>query len=241
MRKYGKIEWLLTFVILLGIIYGSYTLSKRIVAEPAETDDVENGKVEVILDAGHGGADPGKIGVNEIPEKEINLAITQKVQKYLEEAGITVALTREEDTRLDENGAEYSKAEDMRTRVEMINELQPQIAVSIHQNSYPSEDVKGAQVFYYETSETSEKMAGIIQEAMRTVDPSNDRQIKANKTYYMLKNTEVPTLIVECGFLTNWEEANKLAEESYQEQMAQAIAAGILECLGKNKIAASSI
>lgn len=241
MQKYGKLEWLFTFVVLLGIIYGSYTLSRRIITEPAETDALKMSMTEVILDAGHGGSDPGKIGINGVPEKEINLAIVRKIQKYLEEEGITVALTREEDARLNEWGQEYTKSEDMRARVEMINELKPQIAVSIHQNSYPSEEVKGAQVFYYEGSEVSEKMAGIIQEAMRKVDPSNDRQIKANDTYYMLRHTEVVTLIVECGFLTNWEEADKLTEEAYQEEMAKAIAEGIMECLGKNKIAASSI
>ena len=77
-------------------------------------------------------------------------------------------------------------------------------------------------------------MAKILQEAVRTVDPENHRQVKANESYYLLKRTEVPTVIVECGFLSNWEEAEKLSKEEYQQEMAEAISSGILECLGKN-------
>lgn len=229
-----KIEWILGFVILLGIIYGSYTVSKTIVTEPAENENVRTETARVILDAGHGGRDPGKVGVNEVLEKDINLAIVLKIQKLLEEEGITVMLTRTEDTRLDENGQEYSKMADMESRVQMINEVRPEMVVSIHQNSYGSEEIKGAQVFYYTDSEESQQMAEIMQESLRTIDPTNDRQIKADSTYYMLKKTEVPTLIVECGFLTNWEEAEKLADEVYQEEMAKAIVDGIKKCLEKN-------
>lgn len=229
-----KIESILGFVILLGIIYGSYTVSKTIVTEPAENENVRTETARVILDAGHGGRDPGKVGVNEVLEKDINLAIVLKIQKLLEEEGITVMLTRTEDTRLDENGQEYSKMADMESRVQMINEVRPEMVVSIHQNSYGSEEIKGAQVFYYTDSEESQQMAEIMQESLRTIDPTNDRQIKADSTYYMLKKTEVPTLIVECGFLTNWEEAEKLADEVYQEEMAKAIVDGIKKCLEKN-------
>lgn len=230
----GKLEWLVVFVILLGIIYGSYTMSRNIVTEETENDKVAAGTIDVILDPGHGGSDPGKIGINDALEKDINLAIVLKIQKLLEAEGYAVELTREEDALLDENGQEYSKTEDMRTRVEMINELKPKMVVSVHQNSYPSEEIKGAQVFYYTNSSEAERMAQIMQEAVQSVDPTNDRQIKANDTYYMLKRTEVPTLIVECGFLTNWEESNKLIDEEYQEQMAAAIAEGIKACLREN-------
>ena len=119
----------------------------------------------------------------------------------------------------------------MKKRVEMINEIKPQMVVSVHQNSYTSEQIKGAQVFYYQTSEESRKIAEILQEAIRIVDKSNERQAKGNDSYYLLKKTKVPTVIVECGFLSNWEEAGKLSNETYQEEMAQAIANGIKSCL----------
>ena len=135
---------------------------------------------------------------------------------------------------LETEGAKNKKVEDMKARVRMINEIKPELVVSIHQNSYQTEDVKGAQVFYYIHSQKGEEMAKILQEAVRTVDPENHRQVKANESYYLLKRTEVPTVIVECGFLSNWEEAEKLSKEEYQQEMAEAISSGILECLGKN-------
>ena len=240
MWKHSKLEWIIAFVILLGIVYGSYTLSKKMVTESVETEQVKAESVEVVVDAGHGGSDPGKVGVNGVKEKDINLSIALKVKERLEKEGISVYMTREEDKRVDENGQEYSKAEDMKSRVNVINEIKPELVVSIHQNSYQSEEIKGAQVFYYVNSEKAKEIAQIIQEEMRTFDPMNDRQIKANDTYYMLRRTEVPTIIVECGFLTNWEEANKLIDDEYQNKVADSIVTGIKKCL-ENKIATISI
>lgn len=218
----GKIEWLMTMVVLSVIIYGSYILSKNFVKEVALTDNTI-----IVLDAGHGGSDPGKIGINQVLEKDVNLAITMKIKGMLEEEGIGCVLTRESDERLDENGKEFAKAADMKDRVNIINEVHPKLVVSVHQNSYTSSEIKGAQVFYYEHSKESEEIAKIIQEELRKVDSSNTREIKGNNTYYLLKRTEVPAVIVECGFLSNPEEAEKLASEEYQEKMAEAIVKGI--------------
>lgn len=226
----GKLKWVLAFVMMLGIAYGSYTLSQYVAGE-----QVEKQEVEVIIDVGHGGDDPGKVGVNGALEKDINLEIALKLGKWLEKNGITVTLTRETDQGLEPEGSNNKKVEDMKARVAMINEVKPQMTVSIHQNSYSSEEVNGAQVFYYSHSESGEAMAQILQEALLEVDPDNHRQAKANDTYYLLKRTEVPTLIVECGFLSNWEEAQKLGEEEYQNQIAEAVGKGILKCLGREE------
>lgn len=204
------------------IIYGSYTLSKNFAKEVALTDDTI-----IVLDAGHGGSDPGKIGINQVLEKDVNLAITMKIKGMLEKEGVSCVLTRETDERLDENGKEFTKAADMKDRVNIMNEIHPKLVVSVHQNSYTSPEIKGAQVFYYESSTESEEIAEIIQEELRKVDSTNKRQIKGNSTYYLLKKTEVPAVIVECGFLSNPEEAEKLATEEYQEKMAEAIVKGI--------------
>lgn len=217
-----KVEWLLTAVILTLIIYGSYTLSKNMVKEVVLTESIV-----VVLDAGHGGSDPGKIGINQVLEKDVNLAIVLKVREMLEKEGVGCVLTRENDERLDESGKEMSKAADMKERVRIMNEVHPKLVVSVHQNSYTSSEIKGAQVFYYESSKESEKIAEIMQEELRKVDTSNTRKIKGNSTYYLLKRTEVPAVIVECGFLSNPEEAEKLATEGYQEKMAEAIVKGI--------------
>lgn len=217
-----KIEWMLTVIVLSIVIYGSYTLSKNMVKEVVHTENMV-----VVLDAGHGGSDPGKIGINEVLEKDVNLAIVLKIREMLEKEGIGCVLTRVDDERVDENGKELSKAADMKERVRIMNEVHPKLVVSVHQNSYTSSEIKGAQVFYYESSTESEKIAEIIQEELCKVDSSNTRKIKGNSTYYLLKRTEVPAVIVECGFLSNPEEAEKLATEEYQKKMAEAIVKGI--------------
>lgn len=186
----------------------------------------------VVLDAGHGGNDPGKIGVDDSLEKDLNLIIAKKVQKLLEQQDVTVVMTRETDAGLYEEQTSNKKVQDMKNRCALINETQPDCVVSIHQNSYHEEYVTGAQVFYYGTSKEGERLAEILQEKLIThADPENHRQAKANESYYLLKKTEVPIVIVECGFLSNWEEAKKLQEDSYQNQIAWAVSMGILSYL----------
>lgn len=218
--------WMIGILVVLVIIYGSFTMSRKVIST-----SVKEEKIVVILDAGHGGSDPGKVGVNGALEKDINLAIVEKVQEILENEGIATYLTRDSDKRFDGNGEEFSKTLDMKNRVEIVNEIRPELVVSVHQNSYSSEQIKGGQVFYYQSSEESKTYAHIMQEAIREVDKENKRQAKGNDTYYLLKKTEVPTIIVECGFLSNWEEAEKLSQEAYQNDMAKAIAQGIKSCL----------
>lgn len=186
----------------------------------------------VVIDAGHGGRDPGKVGVNEAYEKDINLAIATKLKKHLEAEGIQVVMTREEDKGLYQENSSNKKVEDMRNRVLLIHETQPDCAVSIHQNSYTEPEVSGAQVFYYESSMEGKKLAEILQEAMTQVlGLENGRDPKGNTSYYLLKKTECPLTIVECGFLSNPQEAELLTQEDYQEKMAEAISGGIREYL----------
>jgi N-acetylmuramoyl-L-alanine amidase len=186
----------------------------------------------VILDAGHGGNDPGKIGVDGTLEKELNLVIAKKVQALLEQQDIEVQMTRETDDGLYDANASNKKVQDMKRRCEQINQAQPACVVSIHQNSYHEEAIHGAQVFYYETSAESRKLAEVLQEELISfVDPENHRTAKANDTYYLLKKTEVPIVIVECGFLSNWEESSRLKEENYQDKLAWAVQMGILKYL----------
>ena len=135
-------------------------------------------------------------------------------------------MTREEDGWLAE-----TRIGDLKERVRIMNESKADLAVSIHQNSYHEESVFGAQVFYYSHSREGEAVAKILQESLQEIDPENHRQAKANETYYLLRRTKVPTVIVECGFLTNPEEAEKLSGEEYQEQVAEAVAKGIAKCL----------
>lgn len=193
-------------------------------------NSIEKAKKVVVLDAGHGYSDPGKIGINGKKEKDINLSITKKVEKKLKKKKIAVKMTRKED-----KGLADTKIADMKERVKMINRTKPELAVSIHQNSYTQEAIKGAQVFYFTNSKEGKEAAEIMQEMFRLFDKENKRVCKGNNTYYMLKKTEVPTIIVECGFLSNWEEAKKLSKKEYQEKVAQVICDGIIHILQKQE------
>lgn len=224
MRK--KMELILVMLTLAGLVMVSKKLEKYV-----NSDKVEKKEYTVVLDAGHGSSDSGKVGINGVLEKDINLSISKKTKKYLEKKGIRVIMTRDKDESLAEGEKGNRKVQDMKARVKRINDTKPDLAVSIHQNSYHEESIHGAQIFYYEHSESGEKDARILQEALLAVDPDNTRQVKANTTYYLLKRTEVPILIVECGFLSNQEEAEKLASEDYQKEIAKAIANGIESCL----------
>lgn len=181
----------------------------------------------VVLDPGHGGRDPGKVGAQGEQEKDINLAISLKVKERLEKDGMEVVMTREKDVMLADEDASNKKLEDLNNRISIINERQPAVAVSIHQNSYSDASVKGAQVFYFTHSDKGKQAAEAMQKELLEFDQENTRKIKANDTYYLLKKTEVPTVIVECGFLSCPEEEALLTDEAYQKKLAEAIAKGI--------------
>ena len=183
----------------------------------------------LVLDAGHGGFDPGKVGVNGELEKDINLSIVLKLQQLLEAEGFSVILTRDSDTILAPANSNSKKKDDMIARIEKITTLNPYFTISIHQNSYTSPEVNGPQVFFYKDSEASATMAQVIQNAMNEyLQPSKQREAQANTNYYLLTRTPTPTVIVECGFLSNPTEASLLSGEEYQTKVAEAIALGIL-------------
>lgn len=192
------------------------------------------GTPTVVIDAGHGGDDPGKIGINGSLEKDINLSIARKLADYLEGEGVRVVLTRETEGGLYDAHASNKKVQDMKRRIEKIEETDPVLTVSIHQNSYPEEHVHGAQVFYYNGSGGGQKLAELLQKQMtKDLDPENHRQIKANDSYYLLKKTKGTIVIVECGFLSNAAEAEKLCNEAYQDRVAWSIHKGILQYIAQ--------
>lgn len=213
---------------LLGSLYVSNAMQEGALYAMNRTA-LREGQV-VVIDAGHGGNDPGKVGINQALEKDINLSIAKKVKVLLEQNGIVVQMTREDDTDLAEPGSSNRKTQDMKARVAFLEKEQPVLAVSIHQNSYPSEECTGAQVFYYKTSTEGERLAKILQEQLkRELADGNTRQAKANGDYYLLKHSPCTFVIVESGFLSNSKEAAKLITDEYQEKVAFAIHLGILE------------
>lgn len=181
----------------------------------------------IIVDPGHGGFDPGKPGVAGLDEKDLNLKISLLVRNYLENAGAIVIMTRTTDDDVDGMDGVKHKSKDMVQRKKLSEG--GDILVSIHQNSFTQSSVHGAQTFYNSKSEEGEALAKSIQRSVKEVaDLDNRREAKSNTNYYVLKATDLPAVIVECGFLTNPEEEKKLNSESYQNQMALGIYLGIL-------------
>ncbi len=203
--------------------------TENISSESTEHDTSVTNYPAIVLDAGHGGMDPGKVGINGVLEKDINLSIVFKLKELLEKEGFTVYLTRDSDQLLASANSASQKKDDMIARIEMIADVDPFFTISIHQNSFTSPDVSGPQVFYHKDSEVSATMAYVLQDALNTtLNPEKAREPQANDNYYLLTKTPTPTVIVECGFLSNPTEADLLAEESYQDKVANAIFLGIL-------------
>lgn len=218
----------MTALLIMVAVY--FVLYER--SEQASSGKVEQEKKKncVVIDAGHGGADPGKVGINGALEKDINLEIARKLKVFLEQADIEVVLTRDSDMGLYDENASNKKVQDMKRRVEIIETSEPVMTVSIHQNSYHEEYVHGAQTFYYANSEQSKLLAEKIQMLLlEEIDGGNTRVAKSNDSYYLLKKTSTPIVIVECGFLSNNEEAEKLSSDYYQEKLAWAIHLAILQ------------
>ena len=212
-----------------------YLLSRQAAVVSVSSKKVPKGQEKgvIVIDAGHGGEDPGMIGIKNLEEKGINLQIAKKLCAHLEKEGYTVVMTREKDQGLYGESRNNRKAQDMQKRIRIIKETTPLLTVSIHQNSYTSPEIQGAQVFYYGQSENGKKLAEILQTALiEQVDPDNHRAAKANESYYLLKKTPTPTVIVECGFLSNPTEAELLLQDDYQDQLVNAIYTGIKTYLG---------
>lgn len=195
-----------------------------------EVQNIDYTSRVVVIDSGHGGFDPGKEGAGGVLEKDINLSIAKKTQCLLVNAGVKVIMTRNEDEGLYDESDVNKKRADMKKRCDIINQSGADVAISIHQNSFSDASVKGAQMFYYKHSAKGKQLAGILQKSFSEyADTANERVEKSDTTYYMLLHTNVPTVIAECGFLSNPDEAALLREEEYQQKVAYAIYQGILD------------
>ena len=215
---------MMVFSGLMFVVYGKIT-----------SQVFSNEKVyTVVLDAGHGGEDGGAVGQDGITEKNINLEISKKIRDMLETSGYHVIMTREEDTVIYDDNAEtlrQKKRSDLKNRLEMVksNTGEDSIFVSIHQNKFTDEKYSGAQIFYSKNNAKSQELATNIKDSIvGLIQPNNTREIKpADKNIYLLHNSTGPSVIVECGFLSNAEEAKKLNTKEYQQQLAFSIYCGI--------------
>ena len=221
----------LLVIALLELMYLMGGQAAKLASGRAADAIVRQGR-PVCIDIGHGGFDPGKIGVDGSLEKDVNLKIALRLKSYLEAADIQVVMTRDSDKGLYSESDTRKKTADMRNRCKLIGEAKPALVVSIHQNSYHEEAISGAQVFYYKKSQKGKRLAELLQKRFTYVlGDKNTRQAKPNDNYYLLLHVKEPIVICETGFLSNWKEAAALNTEEYQDRVAWTLHLGIIEYL----------
>ena len=191
----------------------------------------------IILDAGHGGEDPGAIGYDGVYEKDLNLSICKLIRKELTARGYTVVMTRDDDRLLyteTENIKGIRKISDLKNRVKIFNSFEPAIAISIHMNTFSASQYHGTQI-YYSSVDGADRLAAAIRDSVRVeLQPDNKRPLKHSEGIYLLENSKIPTVLVECGFLSNPEECKKLSEKEYQKRLSFSIVCGIIKYIEEN-------
>lgn len=183
-----------------------------------KTSSQLKGKI-VVIDAGHGGIDPGAVR-DGIFEKDINLSIALKVKEMLQDKGIKVVMTRSEDKKIP-----------LEERVQISNDSNTDLFVSIHQNAVEDNVTYGTQVWFEKTNKESGKLAKIMQESIMKSINGKDRGIQSNQSLYVTKNTKEPSVLVECGFISSDSERQLLQDYKYQEEIAKGIVNGISQYL----------
>lgn len=192
---------------------------------------------KILIDPGHGGQDGGAV-CNGVLEKDINLPISYDSADFIKLLGFEVSMTRADDNFISNEGSNVKerKLNDMKTRLQMYNSDENNVIISIHQNKFSDSKAHGSQVFYSPNNDNSKLLAQSIKYSVNSLLQTGlDRECKtAGNDIYLLKNTNQPAVIVECGFISNFEECQKLKSEDYQKQMAFAITAGFLDYYNSN-------
>ena len=211
-------------ILMVACLFISAFLLARASAALTSSRHAASSKTCIVLDAGHGGSDPGKVGCNDA------------LETLFENKGYKVVLTRSDDTVPADENSRSVKVEDLRNRVKLITDTNPVMTISIHQNSFPDASVSGPQVFYFEQSAESSAIASVMQDTLNnSLNPPKPRVCKSNNDYYILKKTPTPIIIVECGFLSNETEAALLVTDAYQEKLVRAVYLGAITYLESGK------
>lgn len=219
----------LLFVYIMGACVNSFAFSRR-VSLPCY------GK-KIVLDAGHGEPDGGAVGASGVKEQELNLKIAKILQGFLEQCGMEVVMTRSDEEGIyDSDGTiRQKKRSDMTNREKLMNNSGADLFLSIHMNKFTDSKYSGPQVFYSPNQEESKEFAQLLQEELIAVlKPDSEREIKkATSDIYLLKKAKLPAVLVECGFLSNAAEEEKLMDEEYQKEVAWAIYCSIIKYFSK--------
>lgn len=219
-----------------AVIAGGSLISEKGSAVPAFADSLAEDLPIIVLDAGHGGIDGGCTSAEGVPEKGINLSILQRLRDMLVISGFQVEVTRDSDISIHDKGVEgiaAQKSSDMDNRLELFNKYDNAVCLSIHQNQFTDPRYSGGQMFYSGTNADSEALARCLQKNFGEIlQPDNDREIKlCGKELFLCYYSDNPTVMVECGFLSNPEEAALLNTEEYQQKVALTIYSGLLNYL----------
>lgn len=234
--KYVKISIIIfIFLCLILVIFYNYKNNKSV-----KTNAVPASNKIIILDSGHGLPDNGATGFYMTSEQEINLKITLKIQKLLEQSGSVVLLTRSDENGIYDISSDTireKKISDIKNRVNIINTSKADILISIHLNKYAASSAySGWQTFYKENNDESKKLATAIQSNLnKNIDDNNDRIPMKIKDVYLIEKSNIPSVIVECGFLSNKEECENLKKDDYQENLAWGIFLGIQDYFEKKE------
>lgn len=207
------------------------TLCVRTLRAPQSVALVGGKAFTIVLDAGHGGMDGGVVGVaTKNKESDINLSITMCLKETLLDRGFSVVLTRKTPEGLYDALGKGFKKRDMQKRKEIIESAKPSLVISVHQNFYPSSYTRGAQVFYSSQNPEAKRLANLLQTQLNALYEEDGVKARKEKTgaFYMLTCTPYPTVIVECGFLSNPKDDKLVNDATWQKKLAERIASGVL-------------
>ena len=229
-----RVIFLVALVLLSGFLGSrAYFSSDEYRAAMIEASE----KKIIIIDAGHGGEDCGAIGVSGVYEKDLNLTIAKELGALFEKEGYAVVYTRSDDKLLykeEENIKGIRKMSDLKNRCKIAAEYPEALFISIHMNSFQSAKYSGLQVYYSPESEESRLLAASVQNSVKdSLQKDNNRKIKKGEGMYVLENVENTAILIECGFLTNPDECEKLEEKEYQKSLSFSIFCGIIDYIEK--------
>ena len=231
-NKILRFKYMVIFIIMILAISIYYYIGPTMTVNNGIADKV------IVLDAGHGGIDGGAESKNGVLEKDLNLKITLKLKEILERENIKVLLTRDSDSDLSDNENESIKSrknQDLNKRIEMINNSSANLLVSIHMNSFPQEKYSGWQTFYKKNCIYSSEVAKLVQDNIKQVTQIENKRVPMEiNGVKIIEKSNIPSILIECGFLSNKQEAEKLNTEEYQEQIVQGIAKGIISWYCEN-------
>lgn len=226
----------MVIICVLAFLFQISMAFSKINVKTASSKSAE--KPIIVIDAGHGGEDGGAVNDDGVAEKNINLAISKDTSDIIKLLGFNVVNTRSDDTALTTYGntIHARKVSDMKNRLNIFNNGKNNVIISIHQNKFPQSVYHGTQIFYSPNTESSKSLAESIKYMVTTLlQNDNKRECKkAGKDIYLLKNCVNPSVIVECGFISNKSECSHLTSDIYQKQMSYSIAMGLLNYYNAN-------